>query len=144
MRNFIRKWGTVVQHDQFMNPLISPKYDIGFIIKNGNINILAGLEPWCDNVYIDSSVREGYIEIEKVNTIMDLSERVKPYDNEKNNEILIEIDGNKFTEQDYTYLQQLPPIIHDSGEIGSFELGNLKISIIQLTTYEKKLIKNEN
>ena len=144
MRNFIRKWGTVVQHDQFMNPLISPKYDIGFIIKNGNINILAGLEPWCDNVYIDSSVREGYIEIEKVNTIMDLSERVKPYDNEKNNEILIEIDGDKFTEQDYTYLQQLPPIIHDSGEPGKFELGNLKISIIQLTTYEKTLIKNEN
>ena len=71
---------------------------------------------------------------------MDLSERVKPYDNEKQNEILITIDGNKFTEQDYNYIQQLPPIINDSGEPGEFELGNLNIIINSLTTYEKELI----
>ena len=140
MRNFIRKWGTVVQHDQFMDPLISPKYDIGFIIKNGNLNILAGLEPWCSTVYIDNDFIEAYIETEKSNTIMDLYNRVKPYDNEKQNEILVEIDANKFTEQDYNYLQQLPPIINDSGEPGEFELGNLKIEIIKLNTYEKELI----
>ena len=140
MRNFIRKWGTVVQHDQFMNPLISPKYDIGFIVKNGNINILAGLEPWCNNIYIDSDFIEAYVETEKVNTTMDLHERIKSYDNEKQNEILITIDGNKFTEQDYNYIQQLPPIINDSGEPGEFELGNLKIDIIDLNTYEKELI----
>ena len=72
---------------------------------------------------------------------MDLSEKIKPYDNEKNNEILIEIDGDNFTEQDYNYLQQLPPIIKDSGEPGDFELGNLNITIIQLNTYEKDLIQ---
>ena len=70
---------------------------------------------------------------------MNLYERVKPYDNEKNNEILIEIDGNNFTEQDFNYIQQLPPIIYDSGESGEFELGNLKIKIIQLNTYENTL-----
>ena len=123
-----------------MNPLISPKYDIGFIIKNGNSNVLAGLEPWCNTVYIDPSIIKSYIEIEKVNTIMDLSERIKPYDNEKQNEILIKIDANKFDEQDYNYLQQLPPIIYDSGEPGEFELGNLKITIVSLNTYEKELI----
>ena len=141
MRNFIRKWGTVVQHDQFMGPLISPKYDIGFIVKNGNVNILAGLEPWCSTIYIDPNLIEVYVETEKVNTTMDLSEKIKPYDNEKNNEILIEIDGDNFTEQDYNYLQQLPPIIKDSGEPGDFELGNLNITIIQLNTYEKDLIQ---
>jgi hypothetical protein len=141
MRNFIRKWGTVVQHDQHMDPLISPKYDIGFIIKNGNLNILAGLEPWCSTVYINPDFIEAYVETEKSNTTMDLYKRIKPYDNEKQNEILIEIDANKFTEQDYNYIQQLPPIINDSGEPGEFELGNLKIEIIQLNTYEKNLIK---
>ena len=140
MRNFIRKWGTVVQHDQFMDPLISPKYDIGFIVKNGNINVLAGLEPWCSNIYINPDLIEGYVENEKVNTTMDLYNRVKPYDNEKQNEILIEIDGDKFTEQDFNYIQQLPPIIHDSGEPGEFELGNLNITINSLNTYEKELI----
>ena len=28
MRNFIRKWGTMVQHDQYMKPIVSPKYSI--------------------------------------------------------------------------------------------------------------------
>jgi len=141
MRNFIRKWGNVVQHDRLMKPIISPKYDIGFIIKNGNSNLLAGLEPWCSTIYIEPSIIESYIEIEKQNTTMNLYNRIKPFDNEKQNEILVEIDGNKFTEQDYNYLQQLSLIINDSGEPGEFELGNLNIKIIQLNTYEKNLIK---
>ena len=72
---------------------------------------------------------------------MDLYDRVKPLDNEKNNEILVEIDGNTFTEQDFNYLHQLPDIIKDSGEPGEFELGNLKINIFYLRTYEQTLIK---
>ena len=140
MRNFVRKWGTVVHHNDFLKPKVLPKYNIGFIIKNGNSNILAGLEPWCNTVYIDPSLIKSYIETEKINTIIDLSERIKPYDNEKQNEILIEIDGNKFNEQDYNYLQQLSEIIQDSGEPGEFELGNLKINIMQLNTSEKELI----
>ena len=46
-------------------------------------------------------------------------------------------------QQDYIYAQQIPEILKDSGEIGEFELGNLKINIIQLNTYEKDLIKRE-
>ena len=141
MRNFIRKWGTVVQHDQLMKPVISPKYDIGFIVKNSNSNLLAGLEPWCSTLYIDSSLIKSYVETEKSNTTIDLYDRIKPYDNEKQNQILIEIDGSNFDEQDYQNIQQLPPIIYDSGELGEFELGNLKISIFNLQTYEKTLIK---
>ena len=141
MRNFIRKWGTVVQHDQLMKPVISPKYDIGFIVKNSNSNLLAGLEPWCSTLYIDLSLIKSYVETEKSNTTIDLYDRIKPYDNEKQNQILIEIDGSNFNEQDYQNIQQLPPIIYDSGELGEFELGNLKISIFNLQTYEKDLIK---
>jgi glycosyltransferase involved in cell wall biosynthesis len=37
-RNFIRKWGHFVKHDSLMKPIIPPKYDIGFIIKNGVYN----------------------------------------------------------------------------------------------------------
>ena len=29
-RNFIRKWGTMVEHDEYLKPIITPKYDIGF------------------------------------------------------------------------------------------------------------------
>jgi glycosyltransferase involved in cell wall biosynthesis len=145
MRNFIRKWGHMVKHDALMKPIIPPKYDIGFIIENGNSNLLAGLEPWCSTIYVKPSIIKSYVETEKINTTMDLYNRVKPYDNEKNNEILVEIDGNKFTEQDFNYIQQLPEILQDNlileEDFGAqFEVGNLKLTINGVNTYEKELI----
>ena len=62
------------------------------------------------------------------------------YQKKKNNEILVTIDGNTFNQQDFGYIQQLSEIIANSGEIGSFELGNLHIDVIQINTYEKELI----
>ena len=53
---------------------------------------------------------------------------------------VVKIDGNIFTQQDFNYIQQLPAIIQDSGEIGTFNLGNLEITINSLNTYEKELI----
>jgi len=58
--------------------------------------------------------------------------------------ITVVIDGNTFTNQDFVIIQQLPEIIADSGEIGEFELGNLKINISNLETFEKDLIFIEN
>ena len=73
-------------------------------------------------------------------TSFDLYEKFKPFDNEKNNEILVAIDGNNFNNYDYGSIQQLSAIIKDSGEIGGFELGNLKIEIIQMKDYINELI----
>jgi len=149
-RNFIRKWGHFVKHDQYMKPLIPSKYDIGLIIKNCNLNLLHELEPWCSNVYVDIN-REEYIVSEQPNTIMNLSERVLPYDNEKQNGVIIEIDGNRFSQQDFEYVTKLSEIldnerkgleqelIHFSDD-PEFELGNMKIAINNLETLEKELI----
>lgn len=140
-RDFIRKWGDWIQNDKFQFPIINPKYDIGFIIKNCNQQLLHALEPWCSTMYTDAEWMK-YITLEQPNTKFNLRDRIKPLDNEKNNEILIQIDGAKFTQQDFNYITQLPKIIQDSGEIGSFELNNLHIDIIQINTYEKDLIIN--
>ena len=145
-QEFIRKWGHFCKHDALMKPIIPPKYDIGFIIKNCNNQLLAALEPWCSTIYVDEgnvlTMIKNYIDLEQPNTSFDLNERVKPFDNEKNNEILVTIDGSKFTQQDFQIIEQLPEILKDSGEIGSFELGNLHIDVIQINTYEKELINN--
>ena len=143
MRNFIRKWGTMVKHDSFMKPIISPKYDIGLIISNSSTELVRALEPWCSTIYTDSDIME-YITLEQSNTSIDLKDRVKPYDNEKNNQILIELKAQNFNQQDFEYLNQLPNILKDSGAIGEFQLGNLKITIIALDTFEQKLIKNDD
>mgnify|MGYP001491241453 CR=1 FL=1 len=143
MRNFIRKWGTPVKHDPLMKPIISPLYDIGIIVTNSNTETLRALEPWCSTVYVDGDIME-YIALEQANTSINLRDRVKPYDNEKNNQILVEINTSTFNQQDFQYLSQLPDILRDSGTIGEFGLGNLKITIIALDTFEQKLVKNDD
>ena len=66
---------------------------------------------------------------------VDLFDRIKPYDNEKQNNILVSVDASSFNQQDYIFLSQLSAIIQDSGQIGDFELGNLKINIIHMREY---------
>ena len=140
-RNFIRKWGHFIKHDPLMKPIIPPKYDIGFIVKNSqDVQLIKALEPWCTTIYVDAS-RENYIELEQKNTLYDLSEKVRSYDSEKINEILINIDGKLFNQQDFQTIQQLSEIIKDSGQVGEFELGNLFINIIDMNEYQDDLIK---
>jgi len=138
-KNFIRKWGHTVKHDSYLKPIIPHKYNVGIIIKNCTQQLLSGLESWCSTIYVDNN-RSEYITLEQPKTLFNLSERVLPYDNEKQNDILIEIDGKNFHQPDFQIIQQLPEILSDSGEVGSFELGNLNITIISLKTYEKDLI----
>jgi len=139
-REFLRKWGHFCKHDSLMKPIVPPKYDIGFILKNCTLKHLELLEPWCSTVYVNND-RLNYINSEQPNTSFDLEERVKPFDNEKNNNILIGIDGNTFGNEDFNYIQLMSEILQDSSEIGRFELGNLTIEVVQLNTYENNLIK---
>ena len=143
-RNFIRKWGHFVNHDVYLYPIIPPLYDIGFIVQNCPYDLLKVLEPWCSTIYSDAPISD-YIKAEQPNTIINLQERVLPIDNTKVNQILVEIDGNKFLQSDFSILNKLSEIIQDSGEEGEFELGNLNIIINALDTFEKELIvcKNE-
>ena len=144
-KEFIRKWGHFVKHDQYLKPIIPPKYDIGFIINNSNLQLIEALEPWCSTIYVDEgnvpTIIKNYIDLEQPNTSFNLNEKVKPFDNEKQNNILVKINGGVFNQQDFQYIQQLSEIIKDSGEIGTFNLGNLNIEIIKLKTYENSLIK---
>lgn len=139
-KEFIRKWGSGVKHTPLMLPIISPKYNVGVILKNGNETLVRALEPWCDNLYSDYSY-EAYQKEEQENTAFDLSDRLKPYDNEKNNEILVEVDGVNFNQQDFRIITQLSDIIKDSGSVGKFKLGNISVEIIQMNEYQNKLIK---
>tara|TARA_R110002074_G_scaffold246613_2_gene418650 strand:- start:142 stop:1458 length:1317 start_codon:yes stop_codon:yes gene_type:complete len=137
MRNFIRKWGSVVKHDPLMKPIVDPKYDIGVVLKNSqDVQLIEALEPWCSNIYVDES-RSKYITLEQPNTIMNLQERVLPYDNEKQNGVLVEIDARQFNQDDFQHLMQLSLIIDAQAkdedlEGVEFELGNMSIKIITL------------
>ena len=52
------------------------------------------------------------------------------------------MEATLFNQQDFQYISQLPEILKDSGVVGEFQLGNLKITIIALDTFEQNLINN--
>ena len=85
-----------------------------------------------------------YIDNEQPNTKYNLYSRIVGTDSIENCDIIVEIDGNTFAESDHQNIQNLSDIITQSGEIGSFELGNLKVQINALTHYEKDLIVVNN
>lgn len=139
-REFIRKWGTPPKYDEYQFPIVSSKYDIGFIVKNCNLQLLEVLEPWCSTIYVECNYKQ-YIEKEQLNTSFDIQERIKPYGNEKQNEILISFDATQLNQNNFQYIQQLSDIIKDNGEIGSFELDIFKVDIIQMNEYQNSFIK---
>jgi len=54
--------------------------------------------------------------------------------------VVAEIDVNTFTPEDYTFLTQLNDIVTENNDIGIFELGNTRINVKSLETFEKDLI----
>tara|TARA_R110002074_G_scaffold365541_1_gene539286 strand:- start:2582 stop:3067 length:486 start_codon:yes stop_codon:yes gene_type:complete len=141
MRNFIRKWGTIVKHDSLMKPIVVPKYNIGFVIKNCNEQLLTFLEPYCSKIYVDTYAQD-YIDREQSNTLYDLNDRIFSIDVDVQNDVEVRFDGSKLTNESFQYIQQLPEILaNDKLEVGSFELGIFEININKIKTYEKDLIK---
>ena len=143
-RNFIRKWGHFVKHDSLMKPIITPRYLVGFYITHCSLDLLNALEPWCTTVYVENTdnLIEHYIAIEQPNTSIDLQKKLCNRDAAHINliDVLVRIDGSRFGNEDFQYIQQLPEIIQFNNEIGTFELGNLKIEIKALTQYQTQLI----
>lgn len=146
-REWWRKWGSNVLHDEYMLPKVVPKYNIGFIIKNCTYQVLEALEPWCDTIYIQDDMQvltSHYLANEQKNTLYNLVERIKPFDSAKNNDILVEFDGRNITQSSFNIIQQLSEIIKESGEVGEFELDIFKISIKSLKEYQNDLIVCKN
>jgi len=144
-RNYLRKWGSWIKNDEYQYPTISPKYNIAYIVKKCNLKLLGALEPWCDRIYIENQdIVDIYIDREQENTSFDLSKRVFIKSNNDpigENDIVVEFDVTRLTNENFKLLQQLPSIIQESGEIGEFELDIFKITINHLEEYQNNLIK---
>jgi len=141
MREFIRKWGTMVQHDQFMKPIVSPVYSIGFeLTKPAPVDMIRLLEPWCQ--YMVVPAREEllqYIEEEQPNTDYQLDKKLHTdIPNDPIYDIKVVFDPTKFNQQSFNILQKLPDIIKDSGSEGErFELDIFDIWIEQMVEHQE-------
>jgi glycosyltransferase involved in cell wall biosynthesis len=144
-RHYLRKWGSWISNDEFQMPLIKPKYHVTFRVHNNNIKLLETLEPWCSKYYGDGPwvQYDYYIQNEQPNTKFNLKEKIKPLEHElydDNEGVIVIIDGNTFTQQDYQFITVLSEVIQETNETGEFELGNMKIKITSLETFENNLI----
>jgi hypothetical protein len=113
----------------------SRTWDYQKVEQQSNINFIKkwGFRNSTHNVVYKKSVRIN-------NTNQQLEQALEPWFN-GGKDIIVEVDGNTFTQQDFIITQQLNDIIKESGEIGSFELGNLKITINSMNEYQDTLIK---
>lgn len=147
-RNFIRKWGTMVRHDPLMKPIIPHKYDIAFRVNSNlnqqtNFQLLNALEPWCSHIQCgDIGVVTQYILEEQPNTKFNLHDRVSEYPKDYS-DVLITFTASEFLQnqqENFQFIQNLPDILTESGEVGEMEYGCFKIIINALTHHEKDLI----
>jgi glycosyltransferase involved in cell wall biosynthesis len=109
-----------------------------------NKSTLAFIKKWGSNVNHTDLMKPIVPPVYKktfklINSNSQLENILEPWFND-GNDIIVEINGNTFTQEDFNYIMNLNQIIEDSGEIGEFELGNLKLTINNLDNYSKNLI----
>jgi len=143
MSHYLRKWGSWIENDENCYPIINNKYDVGFVVNNCTPNLLGMLEPWCTTLYTDLDVK-SFIDHLQPGTPFDMSKRVKKLTDEKTNEILLTFDSKKLTPENFRIITSFSKIIKDSGAIGTFEYDIFSIEIRGMSTFQDKLINNDN
>jgi len=115
-RIYVKKFGTDPIFNENHKPIPSPKYDIGFNVINQTEQITNIIEPYCDTISFNSNL-------------------------ELSNDIIVEFDTTKLTNDNIQLLIQLHYILKDSGEIEEIEWEIFKIQIKSLKEYQYDLIK---
>ena len=130
-RNFIRKWGSMVRHDQFMNPQIPHKRNIKVIIEKPSLDFIGELEPFCSNIIVEGenskAFVDAYIEMEKNNTLINLNDK---FEDTEDSDIIIRFRGKetKDLKEIVSFLNNLDYIIENTEEnITEYQLFSVEI-----------------
>jgi glycosyltransferase involved in cell wall biosynthesis len=138
-RNYLRKWGSWIENDEYQMPVLKPRYDIGIVIENCNAQLLESLEPWFNTIYVDQSLIADYIKHEQPKTDLILEARVRSIEDPKDNDILIYFNANE--EVDLNIVPNIQRIIHvEVDEPGTYEYGGLKIDVLEMIDHMDKMM----
>tara|TARA_Y100001970_G_C14182787_1_gene830780 strand:+ start:322 stop:1509 length:1188 start_codon:yes stop_codon:yes gene_type:complete len=143
MRNFIRKWGTTPMHDSMMKPIVLPKYDIGLAVKNCNLELVRALEPWCSTIYHDIPDVRNYLQQEQPHTEYNLNNKILSINTVVSNAIAIRFDAKDITNDNINFISQMPMILQDHNEVGSFAYDIFEVTIHTLEHETNELIKSK-
>ena len=138
-RNYIRKWGSWIENDEYQMPILKPRYDIGIVVENCDANLLLSLEPWFNNIYVDQALIADYIKYEQPKTDLILEARVRPIEEPKQNDILIYFDAKDNV--DLNIVPNIQVIIRESVDaVGTYEYNGLKIDVLQMVDHTDKMM----
>ncbi len=73
-----------------------------------------------------------------------MTKKLKRYEEPKTNDILIEFDGAKISNQTFEFFNMLQLMIEDSGQVGELEYDIFKLKINKLSEYTNNLINIDN
>ena len=111
--------------------------DYQAIEQQSNINFV---KKWGFRSSMHNVVYKKSVIIHNSNPHQQLEQALYPWFN-GGQDIIVEVDGGVFNQDDFDIIQQLNDIVKENGEIGTFELGNLKITINSMNEYQNDLIK---
>ena len=138
-RNYIRKWGSWIENDEYQRPILKPRYDIGIVVENCDASLLLSLEPWFNNIYVDQTLIADYIKHEQPKTDLILEARVRPIEEPKQNDILIYFDAKENV--DLNIVPNIQVIIRESVDaVGTYEYNGLKIDVLQMVDHTDKMM----
>ena len=138
-RNYLRKWGSWIENDEYQCPIIKPRYNLGYVIENCTPELLKVLEPWCDNIYVDQALIADYIKQEQPNTDLILEARVRSIEEPKQTDVIVYFDATK--QIDFSVIQNMHAILKESlTEVGTYEYGNFKIDVVDDRDYTENLM----
>jgi len=127
-----RKWHTDVLHDELMMPIVGNRYDTTFVVHNCNLQILTVLEPWCDRIYVDCEYKE-FVQQEQTQSMFDLSDKFHSIGDTMKGDVQILFDGAKLNNNNFTtFIKNIPFIIQQTDQLGSFEWDIFQIHIFNL------------
>ena len=148
IRNFIRKWGTMVEHDEYLKPIITPVYNIGFeLTEAADVFTIRELEPYCSYMVVPAAEEIlQYIKEEQPNTDYQLDKKLHTdIPNNPTYDIKVVFNPWELTQESHAIIQHLPKIIKDSGEEGArFQLDIFDIWIEQMLEHQEDNIVCDN
>ena len=146
--DYLRKWGCLVQHDEYMHPIIKPKYDIGMFIRRCPPDFGKFVEPWVSCLYLDDEeVVKALIEHLQPTSGYDMSTRIKYSKLAPNvdHDVLIITDGDKITNDMVRHITMLPLILAQDGtEPGLFAIETMTFDIRRTTNHVTELVHIDN
>lgn len=160
-RNFLRKWGTLNLHDEYLRPHLPHLYNVGIYICDDLMDdrILEALEPFCRYLYIrytdrNHEIAMGYIQREQPNTKFDLTGKIVFTNGDSplhySTDVTVSVNLKQFGESEYKVLQNIHNILHrfvqDPPPHKTYRLGGLMLTLnsTSLVDYAPELIQKNS